>query len=559
MTRKRRVAVADARFRQAQLRAAEETLRLAADTRRAWINAVSAWETRFLSQPGAGCRRRCFRTRPETWRNRRVHQDRPGARTCLLCRARRPGGGGAPARPDSPRKSSPGSWGFGGRTSIIPSRTRFQPCRKAPRPSARSRREALRNRVDLEIAKLELEALAKSYGLTEATRYVTDLELLDRRGSRARRVGRRRNRRRALRPCLELEFVIPIFDTGKARMRKAELAYMQAANLLAEKAVNIRSEARSAYDAYRSTYDIARHYRNSVVPLRTKIEEEVAPHLQRHDHQHVRASGRHPREDQLDHAFPQRQAQFLAGRSQSRNRHPWRRRQLARRRRSTRPQPKRAAKATEPKETDNAFKTSDCWARAPLLAGAAAWTKTSAMGLPDAAVMESPGHAAADLPDERARLPAGRHAQRLDAAASHEQRREGVPSCRRAGRAGVGARHDRLSVGLQRPVARSDDRGGRRRPGPHLRHQQAAGAHDHPLARHDPAERHGWRDRPYPAGHPARQDLRLRVRSREERHLHVPPARRRNGPDGHGHDGLLRHPSRRTRNSCASTAISCSC
>lgn len=45
MTRQRRVAVADTRSRQAQLRAAEETLRLAADTRRAWINAVSAWES----------------------------------------------------------------------------------------------------------------------------------------------------------------------------------------------------------------------------------------------------------------------------------------------------------------------------------------------------------------------------------------------------------------------------------------------------------------------------------------------------------------------------------
>lgn len=49
---------------------------------------------------------------------------------------------------------------------------------------------------------------------------------------------------------------------------------MRAANLLAEKAVNVRSEARSAYQAYHSNYDIARHYRNSVVPLRTKIEEE---------------------------------------------------------------------------------------------------------------------------------------------------------------------------------------------------------------------------------------------------------------------------------------------
>ena len=73
---------------------------------------------------------------------------------------------------------------------------------------------------------------------------------------------------------VELEFVIPIFDSGKARMRKGELAYMRTANLLAEKAVNVRSEARSAYQAYRANYDIARHYRNSVVPLRTKIEEE---------------------------------------------------------------------------------------------------------------------------------------------------------------------------------------------------------------------------------------------------------------------------------------------
>jgi len=57
-------------------------------------------------------------------------------------------------------------------------------------------------------------------------------------------------------------------------MRKGELAYMRAANQLAEKAVNVRSEARSAYLAYRSNYDIARHYRNSVLPLRKAIEDQ---------------------------------------------------------------------------------------------------------------------------------------------------------------------------------------------------------------------------------------------------------------------------------------------
>ena len=152
------------------------------------------------------------------------------------------------------------------------------------------------------------------------------------------------------------------------------------------------------------------------------------------------------------------------------------------------------------KETDNAFTDVRLLGAGAALAGATAWTKTSAMGLPDAPSWKSPDMQPPMFPTSGPGLPAGRHAQRLDAAASHEQRRQGVSSCRRAGRARDGARHDGVSVGLQRPVARSDDRGGRRRPRPHLRHQQAARAHDHPLARHDPAKRHGWRGRTDPAG-----------------------------------------------------------
>ena len=44
-THKRNVEIADTEFRKAQLNAALQTLQLAADTRRAWINAVAAWET----------------------------------------------------------------------------------------------------------------------------------------------------------------------------------------------------------------------------------------------------------------------------------------------------------------------------------------------------------------------------------------------------------------------------------------------------------------------------------------------------------------------------------
>jgi outer membrane protein, multidrug efflux system len=39
--------------------------------------------------------------------------------------------------------------------------------------------------------------------------------------------------------------------------------------------VRARSEAREAYHAYRTAYDLARHYRDEVVPLRKFINDEV--------------------------------------------------------------------------------------------------------------------------------------------------------------------------------------------------------------------------------------------------------------------------------------------
>ncbi|RWC00242.1 MAG: TolC family protein [Mesorhizobium sp.] len=271
-TRQRRVAVADARFRQAQLRAAEETLRLAADTRRAWINAVSARESvSYLSQAqaAADAASELAQKLGETGAFTKTGQAREhvfyaevvgqAAEARLAART---------AKEELTRLM--GIWGPDIDYSV-PNKLPALPKGVAAKRAIEA--EALKKRVDLEIAKLELEALAKSYGLTEATRYVNDLELLS--GVEVEREeAEEGGTKTSVSPTLEAEFVIPIFDTGKARMRKAELAYMQAANRMAEKAVNVRSEARSAYDAYRSTYDIARHYRNSVVPLRTKIEAE---------------------------------------------------------------------------------------------------------------------------------------------------------------------------------------------------------------------------------------------------------------------------------------------
>jgi outer membrane protein TolC len=39
--------------------------------------------------------------------------------------------------------------------------------------------------------------------------------------------------------------------------------------------VRARSEVREAYSSYRTAYDLARHYRDEVVPLRKTISHEV--------------------------------------------------------------------------------------------------------------------------------------------------------------------------------------------------------------------------------------------------------------------------------------------
>ncbi|MBY3235984.1 TolC family protein [Rhizobium laguerreae] len=270
-TKKRDIEIADTRFRQAQLNAAVRTLQLAADTRRAWINAVAAWENvgqLQRAQATADAASELAQKLGETGAMAKGAQAREHVFVAELA------GETAKARLAARLTKEEltrllGLWGSD-LDYQVPNSLPSLPKVVVKRDTIEA--EALRNRIDLQVAKLELVATARSYGLTEATRYVTDLEILT--GLETEREIEDGDKKVDTTGFAELEFAIPIFDTGKARMRKAELAYMRAANQLAEKAVNVRSESRSAYQAYRSNYDIARHYRNSVVPLRTKVEEE---------------------------------------------------------------------------------------------------------------------------------------------------------------------------------------------------------------------------------------------------------------------------------------------
>jgi outer membrane protein TolC len=136
----------------------------------------------------------------------------------------------------------------------------------APREVADIETQALQNRLDVLMARRDLAGLADSFNLTKATRFINVLDAGYLRNSY------NQNPTRETGYAIELQ--VPLFDWGSARVAKSEAIYMQAVNRAAETAVNARSEVREAYAGYRSAYDIAKHYRDEVVPLKKRISDE---------------------------------------------------------------------------------------------------------------------------------------------------------------------------------------------------------------------------------------------------------------------------------------------
>lgn len=126
-------------------------------------------------------------------------------------------------------------------------------------------RLAVSERLDIQAARLRVRETASNLGLTRATRFINVLELgyINGRSGEERETG------------YEISLEIPLFDWGSARTARAEATYMQAANELAQTAIDARSEARERYVAYRASYDLARHYRDRVIPLRKQIADET--------------------------------------------------------------------------------------------------------------------------------------------------------------------------------------------------------------------------------------------------------------------------------------------
>ncbi|MPY73993.1 MAG: TolC family protein [Alphaproteobacteria bacterium] len=260
--------IAESRFRAAQYKAIEATFRLAAETRRAYYRAVAAQQlVGYLEKArlSANAAADLSRKLGESGASSKLNQARAGSFQVevsnQLARARMAAGS---EREALTRElgvwAADADYKLPGSLSDLPANMETV---------AQVEAEAIRRRVDLIAARIELDATARALGLTDATRFVSLLEL-------SGIFNYERSGGESSHPLgFELAIQIPIFDLGEVGVRRAREVYMQALNRLVEKAVDIRSEARSAYRTYHASYDIARQYKTSILPLRKIISEEA--------------------------------------------------------------------------------------------------------------------------------------------------------------------------------------------------------------------------------------------------------------------------------------------
>ncbi len=250
-------------FEQTRRKLILDVLRLASDTRKAWVAAVAAKQTAEYQQQameaaetGAELARRMAAA--GNWSKLKQAREHAFYADAALAVARAEGAT-LQARerlvrlmglPDSDRVKLP---------------DRLPDLPKSLPQLANVEQQAMDSRIDLAAMKIQTEALAKNLGLTRSTRFINVLELgIINNGSNEERQQR----------GYEISFELPIFDFGQTRVVQAESRYRQALESAREAAVNARSEVREAYAMQQAQYAIARHLRDEVVPLKKRISDE---------------------------------------------------------------------------------------------------------------------------------------------------------------------------------------------------------------------------------------------------------------------------------------------
>ena len=150
---------------------------------------------------------------------------------------------------------------------VLPDRLPDMP--SVPRSPEDVSKAASSGRLDIQLAQAGYLHQAKAQGLNVLTS-LTDIELGVRRDTVFDNAAGISTPRRGY----EVSVRLPIFDWGGNQRNAMNAQTLAAANRLEAAVLAAGSNLRESYSAYRTAFDVSKHYRDEVVPLRKTISEE---------------------------------------------------------------------------------------------------------------------------------------------------------------------------------------------------------------------------------------------------------------------------------------------
>ncbi len=139
----------------------------------------------------------------------------------------------------------------------------------APREAGVVSGLAAQQRLDVQLARQQLATAGQSQGLKLLTSLV-DVDL----GLRRNTVFDNAAGTQTPKTGFELDIRLPLFDWGGNRREAMNAQSLAAANRYEGVVRGASSQLRESYSAYRTSYELARHYRDEIVPLRKTMAEE---------------------------------------------------------------------------------------------------------------------------------------------------------------------------------------------------------------------------------------------------------------------------------------------
>ncbi|AMM24047.1 MAG: TolC family protein [Variovorax sp.] len=140
---------------------------------------------------------------------------------------------------------------------------------KTPREAKEVAATATEQRLDVQLARAQLDVAGRSQGLNLLSTF-TDVEVGGRRDTVFDNAAGTKSTRRGF----ELDIRLPLFDWGSAQRDALNAQSLVAANRYDAAVRGASSQLREGYSAYRTAYDISRHYRDEIVPLRQAMADE---------------------------------------------------------------------------------------------------------------------------------------------------------------------------------------------------------------------------------------------------------------------------------------------